>query len=422
MIKFFQRIVSSSAFLREGREIRVTRAGQDWDLAVNDLEGAREAAKQEFGRPLLEKKNTYVQQQFYDWGGLDLLPGFEWNGLIYLDEERFWGKTFLDDDGVRKPCLAHDAFIAWFCGLLHGGRYKNRYDELIFTAVSQEREEFQECLKWAFGVEWAEQLEVMALERRPEDALALVDDLRASVRWTNFCREGFFMLGPVVAHWWQEAKNHWRPPFPWIAFLGPDGSGKSTVIDGLKEELGKGRIKLKHVHWRPTVRKPIPDEPGPPVTDPHGRPKRNALLSMGALTLLFGRWWLGYILRLLHLRAKSHVILSDRYYLDLLVDQQRYLYGGPVWLARFLFHFFPKPDLTLVLLTDAETILARKQEVEKVELDRQLLAYRELAEGLGEKAVMIDVGRSADEVIMEVSEVVKEQFRQYTAARKGALE
>jgi thymidylate kinase len=290
---------------------------------------------------------------------------------------------------------------------------------LIFTAAKDQKEEFRACLEWAFGADWAGELEMIALAKRPKEALEWVRELRGAVKWTNFCREGFFVVAPLLSHWWQELKNHGKPPFPWIAFLGPDGSGKSTVIEGLREELAKSRIKLKHVHWRPTVRKPIPDEPGPPVTDPHGRPKRNALLSTAALGLLVGRWWVGYVLRLLHLRAKSHVILSDRYYLDLLVDQRRYLYGGPVWLARFLFRFFPKPDLTLVLLTEAQTILARKAEVEKTELERQLVEYRGIANSLGEKAVVIDVGQTVDEVITETTVLVKKYFRKYTAEQKG---
>ncbi|MGC6426469.1 MAG: dTMP kinase [Akkermansiaceae bacterium] len=410
---------SYAAFLRADVLERREENGQDWDFFVRSLEDAREVVDGTFEEPLILAKHRYVEQRFYEFGGVDFLPVFEWNGWRYLDEERFWKMTSVSVDEVRTPCLAHDAFVAWFCGLLHGGNYKERYDELIFSAASEEREEFKECLVWAFGKDWAGELERLALEKRPKDALALVSDLRGALKWQNLCRDGLFVLGPVLAHWWQELKNHVKPPFPWIAFLGPDGSGKSTVIDGLRTELAKCRIKLKHVHWRPTVRKPIPDEPGPPVTDPHGRPKRNALLSVAALGLLFGRWWFGYALRLLHLRAKSHVILSDRYYLDLLVDQQRYLYGGPVWLAKALFRFFPRPDFTVVLLTDADTILARKAEVEKPELERQLGAYRELADSLGDRAVIVDVAQSAEDVIAEVTGVVKERFRARVSKVEG---
>lgn len=408
-----------SVLLRAEVGTRMAYQGDDWDFLAPEPEVFRQLLSMKYGEPLLEINHTYVKQCFYDWGGVDILPAFEWNGWKYFDEEVFWGQTFITEEGLRKPCLAHDAFIAWFCGLLHGGAYNDRYDEFIFKAVEQEPDEFKQSLIWAFGVDWAQLLEKLALEKKPKEALSFVDDLRGAVMWQNFCREGIFVAGPVLAHWWQEAKNHLRPPLPWIAFLGPDGSGKSTVIGGLRGELDKCRIKFQHVHWRPTVRKKMSDEPGPPLTDPHGEPARNVLFSITALSLLFVRWWLGYFVRLLHLRAKSHVILSDRYYRDLLVDQQRYLYGGPVWLARLLFRFFPKPDLTLVLLTDAETILARKKEVEKPELERQLKAYRALAESLGEKAVVIDVGQSVEEVIAETTRVVKDFSRSRTIRRRG---
>ena len=415
---FIQRQCRNVAFLRYGEEERQLHAGNDWDLAVRDPDHFARVAEDCFGEPLIHAKRSYVEQRFYEWGGLDALPVFEWNGWAYLERDRFWKKVTIHSDGIPRPCLAHDAFIAWFCGFLHGGNYNEKYDGLIRHAALAEQEEFRVCLEWAFGKDWAEELLSLALAERAQDAVDLKRDLRKALIWQSLTREGILALSSVCQHWLMELKNHLYPPFPWIAFLGPDGSGKSTVIDGVREELGKSRILLRHVHWRPTVRTPIPEEQGPPVTDPHGRPKRNVVLSLAALGLLFIRWWLGYLLRLLHLRAKIHVVLSDRYYLDLLVDQHRYLYGGPVWLAKWLFRFFPKPELTFVLLTDADTILARKAEVEKPELERQLEAYRKLTHSLGEKAVVIDVSHSAETVIGEVMEKVNEFFRARTNQRK----
>lgn len=416
---FLQSLNKETAFLRRAEGERGLSSGDDWDLAVMSPENVEASLYKAFGAPLIEARHRYVRRFFYDWGGVDLLPRFAWNGWPYLEEERFWKNAVLKEDEVRIPCVSHDAFIAWFCGLLHGGNYKERYDELIYRAASEEKEEFFECLIWAFGRDWADELIAMALARHPKGALAHVDELRKELKWQTFCRNGLFAISPVVDHWLGELKNHMKPPFPWIAFLGPDGSGKSTVIDGIKENLLKSRIEMRHIHWRPTVRKPIPDEPGLPVTDPHGRAKRNTLLSVAALGLLFVRWWLGYIMRLLHLRAKAKVILSDRYYLDLLVDQQRYLYGGPVWLAKLLFRFFPKPELTFVLLTDADTIFGRKTEVGKKELERQLITYRELAKSLGDRAKVIDVGRPVEVVIADVLAKVKENFYERTRKRKG---
>jgi thymidylate kinase len=96
------------------------------------------------------------------------------------------------------------------------------------------------------------------------------------------------------------------------------------------------------------------------------------------------------------------MVLSDRFYLDLLADPRRYRYGASLQIARFVFRFLPKPDRVIVLHTEADTILARKEEVSREELERQLDRYREIVEDNGEKAVLVDCGGEADVVSREV--------------------
>jgi thymidylate kinase len=62
----------------------------------------------------------------------------------------------------------------------------------------------------------------------------------------------------------------------------------------------------------------------------------------------------------------------------------------------------------IILHTDEETILKRKQEVLPEELARQLECYKSIAEELGERAVLVDCGQELDVVTDEVLEVVLE--------------
>ncbi|MFT6238537.1 MAG: thymidylate kinase [Akkermansiaceae bacterium] len=71
-------------------------------------------------------------------------------------------------------------------------------------------------------------------------------------------------------------------------------------------------------------------------------------------------------------------------------------------IARFVFRFLPKPDRVIVLHTKADIILARKEEVSREELERQLDRYREIAEDSGGRAVLVDCGGEADVVSEEV--------------------
>ena len=96
------------------------------------------------------------------------------------------------------------------------------------------------------------------------------------------------------------------------------------------------------------------------------------------------------------------MVLSDRFYLDLLADPKRYRFGASLKIARFVFRFLPKPDRVIVLHADAKTILSRKEEVSREELDRQLTRYREISDNLEERAVVVDCGGEVDQVSEEV--------------------
>lgn len=398
-----------TAVLRSPRGGVSLRDNQESLVAVRCSERAKIDLRGCYGPPLVEVRRQYVERFFYRWGRVELWSCFEFKGWEYLEDSRFWSLVRDGDDGVPRPCLAHDAFIVWVCGLLNGACFDDGEADLIKDSIEKEEPEILHCLQWAFGRAWAGQLLELGRKGLPADARVESKALLSALKWQSVLRQGLGCIGPVISHWLREARLYVRPPFPWIAFLGPDGSGKSTVIDGVKDFFEPIRLQFLHVHWRPTIRKPL-EHIGPPATDPHHNKSRGLVLSLVALFSLMGRWWIGYGMRMWHRRVKREVILSDRYYRDLLVDQKRYVYGGPVWLARRLFGFLPRPDLTLFLLADAETIHSRKAEVTLEELERQLKAYRALAESLGESAAVIDVG-PAREVVIET--VVGEICRRF---------
>ena len=202
--------------------------------------------------------------------------------------------------------------------------------------------------------------------------------------------------------------NTFKRPYPWIAFLGPDGSGKSTIISGLKQKLDEEGVRMTVVHWRPTVRKPL-GAPGSVVdVDPHGESSRGFVTSTLALALLVVRWWAGLLLKVRPILSNEGIVLSDRYYMDLLCDFRRYRYGGSLRIAKLAFCLIPKPDCTFFLITDADIIQSRKQEVPRDELERQLDAYQTLCSEMGETAVGLDASKKPEEIVGEVySHIVK---------------
>lgn len=401
LARFVEENKGEVAFLRFIRGGLAQGEFSDWDIAVRNGDQAMDACESLYGKAWLRIPRKYVIQHYYDWGQCDLLPLFEWNGFEYLSQELFWERVETGEDGIPRPALGHDAYIAWMTGLLWGRRFDKRYRDFIQLAAREDECHFRECLEEAFGVGLADQLYRIAERGDAAVATHWVGKMRWTLAMKNLGRGPLQAVGRVCSHWWCEIRFHMFLPFPWIGILGPDGSGKSTVIENLGKKLKRSRLKFFPVHWLPALGPGVRPGQGI-VTDPHGRPSKSAFLSWLQLGKIILYWWWASLRYLFHLRAKREMVLSDRFYLDLLVDPRRYRFGASLKLARLFFRLLPKPDRIIVLHAPAETILARKKEVSKPELERQLEAYQAIAKETGNRAVLVDCGRSADEVSDEI--------------------
>jgi thymidylate kinase len=210
-----------------------------------------------------------------------------------------------------------------------------------------------------------------------------------------FAREG----ARLVRRWF-------RPTGVTVAILGPDGVGKSSVITGLVKNLDVAFWRRHRVfHWRPNIIAPKPDLG--PDPNPHGKSPRGSITSMVYLAGFFLDYLVGYVFVLRPLRAKSNLLLFDRYFHDALVDPQRYRYGGPKWFAERLARMVPEPDLVILLDAETATILGRKAELPGHEIERQRKAYQALRFGHAVK-VTIKTDDNVDDSVCGAAAAVAE--------------
>lgn len=171
-----------------------------------------------------------------------------------------------------------------------------------------------------------------------------------------------------------------------VVLLGPDGAGKSTLANEIKEYFDGKRNIIPTVifHWIPPVKLTIKGDVDRKnkVIKPHGLAPRGKILSIIKLGYLFIKFWLGYIVNVRPLLSQTGIILFDRYYDDLIIDPKRYRYGGPMGLARWLRKFIPRPDLWLILDVREDVAIQRKQEIPLEEIKRLRNDYRRLVEQL----------------------------------------
>jgi len=158
-----------------------------------------------------------------------------------------------------------------------------------------------------------------------------------------------------------------------IAFMGVDGSGKSTLIKQLNKHLKKKYTKIKNLHLRPYF---FLTDTRTVIKDPHGQKMRSKFISL----LIIFNWLFVYrIFFFINLKLKNHLIIFDRYAHDLLIDKIRYRLNLSKKFTRFILSLFPEPHLWLFLKAPIRLVEKRKKELPTKELKRQMKEYLNLS-------------------------------------------
>ncbi len=199
-----------------------------------------------------------------------------------------------------------------------------------------------------------------------------------------------------------------------IVFLGPDGSGKSTVITALTTQLEQAFRRVEYRHLRPGK---LPrHRVTSPITDPHAKPLRGKLGSLAKLLYFWSQYQLGNLLWLYPRYIRSTLVIFDRYYHDLLADPVRYRYSASLALARRMGRWLPQPDLVFILDAPAELLQLRKQEVPFAESARQRAAYRELSAEF-RRASIIDTSQPPERIVNDILTQILDFLETRTADR-----
>jgi serine acetyltransferase/thymidylate kinase len=213
-----------------------------------------------------------------------------------------------------------------------------------------------------------------------------------------------------------ETMERWRHPSGLlIACLGPDGSGKTSVIRALRERPMTPFRGVHAMELRPRMMRPGPVKD---VNAPHARVPRGKLGTMAKLAMFVADYWLGYWLQIRPKLVRSTLVVSDRYFDDVLVDPIRYRMRRPRALTRMLLRWVPRPELWLVFDLPSEVLQARQADIEADEAVRQRAEYRRVLRG-DENIVMLDASQPLEKVVAQAERAIARQLSRRTAIELG---
>lgn len=159
-----------------------------------------------------------------------------------------------------------------------------------------------------------------------------------------------------------------------IGITGPDGVGKTTIMDSVKETLEKVVSGVTQFHFRPNIFDNLGDtmhiiglnkEVDHDYSNPHRGKETSRIGSLGRLAYYTLDYVFGYLIKIKPLLYRRAIVIFDRYFTDVIVDAKRSKVNLGVKFLYAYSHLIPKLRYNILLVADVEKIISRKQELDR---------------------------------------------------------
>lgn len=315
---------------------------------------------------------------------IDFDVSFNMRGCVLLDSKDFLEGRMQQQNGIWVANRGVGAAWILLKELIANGTIggESRRKQILM-ACYEDRDGLLRALRKAVGDNVLSNKVLEICEKNNWDAL---DHLAPTIR-RKATRFKFRNIPSIIKYAIDVAKYAFSPFLRlFIAFIGPDGCGKTTIVDRVQERFlhrpfnSLMRVKsdfgtlprlrnIKRMGAILTGRKvefedgPPPGTPGMGMGAPVGAMRSAIYIIYYGIGLFLSRF------SLLRWRTFAGWIIADRYFYD--YYYMRTHLRCPVWFKNLIELFVPKPDFIFYLDRPADQIYRQKKELDIDEIKRE---------------------------------------------------
>lgn len=358
------------------------------------------------------------------WGvRLDINVGVAFRGVDCVATDAVWD-CVVEKDGVAVLPEPVAATLGVLKDLLNNETLNDRYLPGARLAFETDASTIDGVLA-PLGTAALSVLRRVVRESSSGDAATCSRELRSAARAQALAHHPLRYCANLFARRASHVKRYFRPQGIVVVVMGPDGVGKSTVIEGLRDAFHAathGAVEIQHL--KPGLLPPLAALKGrsrvgsPLGVAPHASTPSGLLGSVARMAYYTLDYILGYWLRVRPAIARQPTIwIFDRYAFDMALDPRRFRIGPYPRLARAFVSICPKPHLVLCLTAPAGVVRGRKEELSPAEVERQLQSLSRFAR-MNSHAVLV----STDVPVPQAKARCVAAVTDFLAARARELE
>tara|TARA_Y100000310_G_scaffold345402_1_gene464552 strand:+ start:60709 stop:62046 length:1338 start_codon:yes stop_codon:yes gene_type:complete len=370
----------------------------DTSISKEDMALAHQILRS-FGFKKRSQQFSQTHKAYYKMENLAMISfdiqvgGIHWNDMKYLDQRIFTNRRQNDYFNVLSN---NDYFIMLVVHSILGKRYfKPKYQSILRGLLKNSLINENYVLQKLSSIFSQKQ----AIEIFNNIKANKFEDIQVKRNLTSFLLRKPHRLSTLFflsMRWLKQRKNPFRIA-PLISIIGPDGAGKSTMVEKVNQYLqetgrkttliytGRGRNhilpitklgrlykkseKKKKKIKRTDINKTLSNL-SHPIKKPNLKKQIIYTLASPIFTLdLFLR----YVFRILPQRFKGNISITDRYCSDIILMD-----NVPFSIRKLLLRIFPKPTMTFYLYNQAEILKQRRPEESLAGLKRQMYYFSKL--------------------------------------------